>query len=143
MERQRAFQMLYGLSFHETKDEGSLARAFRQSPHPEEQGPLGLPPEGFAWELVYGVWSRQKELDERIQKLSRHWRVARIARVELTILRMSMFEILHRPDIPPKVTINEAVELAKMFGDDQSRSFVNGILDAAAKAADHDESGVH
>lgn len=100
-------------------------------------------PEGFAWDLAYGVWSKQEELDRIIASLSQHWRIERIAKIELTILRLALFEILHRPDIPVKVAINEAIELAKQFGDENSRGFVNGILDAAAKAVEHGEIGVH
>mgnify|MGYP001553491040 CR=1 FL=1 len=63
----------------------------------------------------------------------------RIGRIEMTIIRLALFEMLRRDDIPLKVAINEAIELAKQFGDDQSRSFVNGILDAAGKALENNE----
>ncbi len=100
-------------------------------------------PKGFSWDLASGVWSKQEELDQIIAKLSQHWRIERIGRIELTILRLALFEILHRPDVPVKVAINEAIELAKQFGDENSRGFVNGILDAAAKALENGEIGVH
>lgn len=144
--RQRAFQVLYGMTFDAPDapttaahaEPGSpLRRAFVQSPHPTEQGPIlppGEEPGGFAWELVAGVWTHKHELDQAISRFSSNWRVERIARIELTIIRLALFELKYRPDIPAKVTINEAIELAKSFGDATSRSFVNGILDAAAKA---------
>ena len=57
-----------------------------------------------------------------------------MGKVEVTLLRLAMFELTRQKDVPPKVAINEAIELSKQFGDDKSRGFVNGILDAAAKA---------
>ncbi len=146
--RERAFQVLYGLHFSEVKDEKALSRAFRQSPDPDiavddMDSKFLRGAEGFAWELTLGVWSRREELDAVIMRFSQNWRIQRIAKTELSILRLALFEMLHRPDIPVKVAINEAVELAKQFGDENSRSFVNGILDAAAKAIEHGEIGVH
>ncbi|MDY7001028.1 MAG: transcription antitermination factor NusB [Thermodesulfobacteriota bacterium] len=93
----------------------------------------------FAWELVSGVWERVESLDKVIVRFSRHWKLKRIAKVELAILRLALFEMLFSKDTPPKVAINEAVELAKRFGDENSKNFVNGILDAAAKALEHGE----
>ncbi|MDO9632752.1 MAG: transcription antitermination factor NusB, partial [Humidesulfovibrio sp.] len=87
-------------------------------------------------QLVQGVCENQAEIDKVIGKHSDHWKIGRIGKVELAILRLSLFEILHRSDIPLKVAINEAIELAKGFGDENSRSFVNGILDAVARAVD-------
>jgi N utilization substance protein B len=84
-------------------------------------------------ELVKGVWNRRDELDKLIEQHSQNWKIARIAKVELTILRVALYEILHGEDIPLRVAMNEAVELAKEFGDDNSPSFVNGILDAVSK----------
>ncbi len=81
-----------------------------------------------------GVWSEQKELDTHLARFSQNWRIERMGKVEITLLRLALYEILFRADIPPKVAINEAVELSKQFGDEGSRGFVNGILDAAAKA---------
>jgi N utilization substance protein B len=88
---------------------------------------------------VLGAWNAQRELDEVIARFSKNWKLTRIAKVELTILRLAMHEILHRQDIPLRVAINEAVELAKTYGDDNSPTFVNGILDAVARAVDNGE----
>lgn len=93
-------------------------------------------PQGFAWELVSGVWSRQAELDEQIRQFSQNWRLDRMGKVELAILRLAAFELLCRDDVPPKVVINEAIELSRQFGDENSHGFVNGILDAAVKAVE-------
>ena len=83
----------------------------------------------FSKELVEGVYDHIKELDELLSKASQHWRLERIARVDRTILRMALYELLYREDIPPKVTINEAVDLGKKFGSEESGAFINGILD--------------
>ncbi len=131
LERIFAFKVLYGLAFCPAKTEEALKKAFCLAP----DKPDGIDgPEGFAWELVLGVWSRQEELDETLSNFSRNWRVDRMGKVEAAILRLALYELLHRPDVPAKAALNEAVELSKQFGDEASRAFINGILDAAAKA---------
>ena len=137
--RRRAFELLYSLSFTPVHDETSLRRAFKQCPSTEEAPEEN---DNFAWELAFGVWSESAELDEVIVKYSRNWRIARIAKIELTILRLALYEIMRREDIPLRVSINEAVELSKRYGDDNSRNFINGILDAVAKDAAHGSFGV-
>ncbi len=84
----------------------------------------------FAKELVNGVAERQEEIDAWIERFSKHWKLARMSAIDRNILRLATYELLFRPDIPPKVSINEAVELAKSFGSEESAAFVNGILDA-------------
>jgi transcription antitermination factor NusB len=83
----------------------------------------------FSKELVEGVCAHIKELDELLSKASQHWRLERIAKVDRTILRMALYELLYRDDIPPKVTINEAVDLGKKLSSEESGAFINGILD--------------
>lgn len=86
----------------------------------------------FVKELVSGVIAAQTELDEKIQPIAPEWPIEQIARVDRSVLRVGMYELLHRGDIvPPKVAINEAVELAKAFGSDNSSKFVNGVLGTA------------
>ncbi len=87
----------------------------------------------FAKELVNGVAEKQAEIDAIIERFSKHWKLSRMSAIDRNILRLATYELLFRPDIPPKVSINEAVELAKAFGTDESASFVNGILDAIYK----------
>ncbi len=84
----------------------------------------------FVESLVTGVLSRRQALDEVIQRFSRKWKLQRMPAVDRNILRLGIFELCHVPDIPPRVAINEAVELAKRFGDANSPGFVNGILDS-------------
>lgn len=86
----------------------------------------------FVEELVQGVITEQVHLDEKIQPMAPEWPIAQIARIDRTILRMGLYELLYRGEIvPPKVAINEAVELAKAFGSDNSSKFINGVLGTA------------
>ena len=141
--RAKAFQLLYGLTFSAITSEEKLRAAFASMPAreetTEEQQDKKSDAEllGYSWDLVYGVWNKLTDLDAAISRYSQHWRIERMGKVELTILRIAMCEMLHRSDIPPKVAINEAIELSKMFGDDNSRGFINGILDAAIKGLDN------
>lgn len=132
--RTLAFQVLFGLGFDPQTEQGALRRAFARNPAVvdcENEEAVS-----FASQLVMGACEHMAAIDKVIGKHSDHWKIGRIAKVELAILRLSLFEILHRQDIPLKVAINEAIELAKGFGDESSRSFVNGILDAVARAVD-------
>lgn len=83
----------------------------------------------FALTLILGVSDRKGELDRVIRKASKNWRVERMSKLDISILRVAVYEILFREDIPPKVSINEAVELAKRYGSEESSSFINGVLD--------------
>lgn len=86
----------------------------------------------FVSDLVKGVIAQQAALDEKIQPIAPDWPIEQIARVDRTILRVGLYELLHLADIvPPKVAINEAVELAKAFGSDNSSKFINGVLGTA------------
>jgi N utilization substance protein B len=84
----------------------------------------------FSRRIVAGVCGNRAKIDAVIESFSEHWRLDRITIVDRNILRLAIFELLMCPDIPTKVVINEAVELGKRFGSDQSGSFVNGILDS-------------
>lgn len=86
----------------------------------------------FADELVLGFAEHCDEVDETIRRSSRHWRLERMARVDRNIIRLATFELMYCPDVPARVTLNEAIELAKRFGDEHSPAFVNGVLDRIA-----------
>jgi N utilization substance protein B len=87
---------------------------------------------GFVGDLVKGIIARQPELDEKIQPIAPDWPVAQIARIDRSIIRMGLYELLYLATVvPPRVAINEAVELAKAFGSDNSSKFVNGVLGTA------------
>ncbi len=98
--------------------------------------PDGRAPEAgevaFARRLVEGATERREEIDALIEAASLHWRLRRMPTVDRNILRMATFELIGCPDVPASVAINEAVELAKRYGDRDSRAFVNGILDRIA-----------
>jgi N utilization substance protein B len=86
----------------------------------------------FVSRLAYGVLEQMTALDAQIQPIAPDWPIEQIARIDRTILRMGLYELLHLSEIvPPKVVINEAVELAKAFGSDNSSKFVNGVLGTA------------
>jgi N utilization substance protein B len=82
----------------------------------------------FIEQLVRGVDMRQDEIDGVVRPVAPEWPIEQIARIDRIILRIGVYELLHEPDVPPKVAINEAVELAKAFGGDNSSKFVNGVL---------------
>ena len=83
----------------------------------------------FLRRLVLGVLKHCEELDRLIERYSENWRLNRIDVIDRNILRMALFELLYCQDIPPKVTINEAIDLGKRYGSEDSGSFINGILD--------------
>lgn len=83
--------------------------------------------------LVAGVVERIEDVDEEIRKHLEHWKLERLARVDLAILRLSTYSLLFQDDIPASVTIDEAIDLARDFGSDESYRFVNGVLDAIRK----------
>jgi N utilization substance protein B len=83
----------------------------------------------FAEHLVRGVRAHLGEIDSQIQSASRNWRLERMARVDRNLLRLALYELKYADDVPAKVAINEAIEIAKRFGTSESSAFVNGILD--------------
>jgi N utilization substance protein B len=87
----------------------------------------------FIEELVRGVAKHETELDDELRPLAPEWPIEQIARMDRVILRMGLYELEFEKDVPPKVVINEAVELAKAFGGDNSSKFVNGVLGTALK----------
>jgi len=88
----------------------------------------GLKDTEFAHQLVNGVIKRQKEIDAQIVKTAPEWPLAQITTVDRNVLRLGIYEMQFEPSVPPKVAINEAIELAKTFGGDASGRFVNGVL---------------
>lgn len=86
----------------------------------------------FVKDLVSGVIKEQADLDSKIQPIAPEWPIEQISRIDRTVLRLGLYELLHRGQkVPPKVAINEAVELAKAFGSDNSSKFINGVLGTA------------
>ena len=87
----------------------------------------------FSSRVIEGVHANSKKIDEMITTYATNWQLKRMAVIDRNILRMGVYELLFAPDIPPKASINEAVELAKKYGDLESSKFVNGILDKLHK----------
>jgi transcription antitermination factor NusB len=84
----------------------------------------------FATGLVSGTMENLKKIDEVIARHTDNWEISRMAKVDRNIMRMAAYELLFRDDIPPRVSINEAVDIAKKYGDMESGKFVNGVLDS-------------
>lgn len=82
----------------------------------------------FIEKLVYGVSAKINELDAILQPVAPEWPISQIARMDRIVLRLGTYELTYTDDVPPKVVINEAVELAKAFGGDNSSKFINGVL---------------
>jgi transcription antitermination protein NusB len=123
--REAALQILYQIDVSEVSAEQAM-RDYWVSLATSREG------EEFANALV-GGWARDREhIDETIRSVSQHWRLERMARVDRNILRLATYELLKLPDVPRRVTLNEAVELAKRFGSEGSAGFVNGVLDRIA-----------
>ena len=132
LSRIKAFQFLYGLEFAEIQDVQRLENNYKN--FPTQEGDEENICEGFTWELILGVWQNSKELDFIIQQYSKKWRLDRVGKVEPCLLRLALFEMKFRDDIPDKVAINEALELNKIFGEERSQAFINGILDNYSKS---------
>lgn len=95
----------------------------------------------FASQLVEGVRQTQHELDAHITSVLQHWSVGRLSRIDHNILRLAVWELLNLEDVPARVTIDEAIELAKTYGDQESGRFVNGVLDEIAARLKLKEKG--
>ncbi len=130
--RERALQALYQLEMASgTTPEEALASAWSASAEEGRPDPDAVK---FARELVEGVQAHRAEIDQLIEKHSHNWRLDRMSRIDRNVLRLGVFELKYRADIPRKVSLNEAVELGKNFGTEESSAFINGLLDRVAVA---------
>jgi len=120
--RELAVCLLYQLEFYPERCVEAMETFWAQhstSPQARE----------FAQSLVMGVRENLDQIDSLIERFAEHWSLKRIALVEKNILRLGIYELLFREDIPSKVTLNEAIEIAKLYGSADSGKFINGILD--------------
>jgi N utilization substance protein B len=127
--REAALQMLFQMEASGASADEAIElfwRSFAADADPEGRA--------YADEVVRGVGAGREALDKHIAEASLHWRVERMARVDRNVLRLGTWELSHRPDVPRAVVLDEAVELAKAFGTDESSSFVNGVLNRIAEA---------
>ncbi|MBN1472331.1 MAG: transcription antitermination factor NusB [Syntrophaceae bacterium] len=121
--REIALQVLYSLNFVNIDAQDALELFWGNFTAPKTA-------KEFAAFLVKGTCEHRDELDRLIADCSDNWSLGRMSRVDINILRLAVFEFIYCDDIPSKVTLNEAVDLGKTFGSENSGSFINGILDA-------------
>jgi N utilization substance protein B len=132
--RELALQMLYALDSNSSVGPREMLQMFREEHQVSDRLRL------FAEELVQGVLQRRQEIDAAIKARSKNWSLNRMPKVDLNIMRLATYELMFRGDIPKKVSINEAIEIARRFGDKDSPAFVNGILDEIPACAKTEES---
>jgi N utilization substance protein B len=124
--RQAALQMLFGVELSGADADAAIRAFWRE---------FEADPEGreYADQLVRGVLASTERVDALIRASSTNWRLERMTRVDRNLLRLAAWELLERPDVPRAVILDEAVELAKRFGGEDSSAFVNGVLDHIAE----------
>ena len=124
--RELALRFLYQIDI--TKEDSSVELL-----HFWQEHRIDKPVKEFTAQVIRGVLENLEQIDRVISKYAQNWQLKRMAVIDRNILRLASFELLFLKDIPPKVSINEAVELAKKYGDIESSKFVNGILDKIHK----------
>ncbi len=122
--RTLALQTLFEWDFHKKPP----AEVFEVLEHTMREFAPDFDDKGFAHVLLEGVMTNKEEIDGLIVKYAPEWPLEQITNVDRNVLRLGIYELLHNPDVPPKVAINEAIELAKTFGSDSSGKFINGVL---------------
>lgn len=125
--REYALQILFQLDVRKEKPSAAVLKHFWAEYDPDEEV------KAFSEEIVKGTYKHIARINELLDQCAKNWSLDRMAVVDRNVLRMAVYEILYRIDIPTSVTINEAIEIAKKYGTDESGSFVNGILDRAAR----------
>jgi N utilization substance protein B len=123
--REAALQMLFAIEASDGDVEQAIGDFWRELPGDAEGRP-------YADEAVRGVRATLAELDARIVRASKNWRLERMTRVDRNLLRLGAWELVTKVDVPRAVVLDEAVELAKRFGTEESGAFVNGVLDRIA-----------
>ena len=125
--REYALQILFQLDIRKEKPSAAVLKHFWAEYDPDEEV------KAFSEEIVKGTYKHIARINELLHRCAKNWSLDRMAVVDRNVLRMAVYEILYRIDIPTSVTINEAIEIAKKFGTDDSGAFVNGILDRVAR----------
>ncbi len=124
--REAALQMLFQLESSGQSADKTIELFWRSF---DEADPEGRP---YADTIVRGVAEHVAAIDAKITAASQNWRLERMSRVDRNLLRLGTWELMHKPDVPGAVILDEAVELAKSFGTEESSAFVNGVLDRIA-----------
>ena len=128
MTRHQARQDAFCLLFEKTFTDGDIQEIIEGATLTRD-----LPLDPFTLQLAQGTTEHQDEIDQIIESKLKNWKLSRISRVSLSILRMAVYELKYLADIPASVSINEAVELAKQYAADEEYSFINGVLGAVEK----------
>ena len=131
--RERALQALYQVDVAAVEPGAALEAALGAADEKRDDEKLDEAGQAFARRLVEGVVAHLLELDALVQKHSLHWRVERMAKIDRNVLRLAAYELLYEADTPGRVVLNEAVELGKSFGSEESSAFINAILDKVAQ----------
>ena len=116
-------QVLYGIDLAQGDLQEALTLFWNNFEAPEKV-------KAFSSALVTGTWNNRQQIDALIGSCAENWSVERMSIVDRSILRMAVYEFLYCDEIPPKVAINEAIDLGKIFGSENSGAFINGVLDA-------------
>lgn len=130
--REMAMKLLYQMEIQKDDIEAQIRIFFEQNPVPENDSE-------YIKDIVFGVFRNSKHISDTIEKHSRGWKITRISKIDLSILRLSIYEICFRVDIPFSVSVNEAVELAKKYSSEEAGSFINGILSRLSDIKTGDE----
>ena len=132
--REHLFQMLFVLDFYPAEELDSQVDTFLEGLGSHSESAKGESEEGLEKvraelkQKFYAVAEHQEEIDKKIEEKSNGWSLKRLAKADVTALRLAIYEILYDEDVPAGVAVNEAVELAKSYGGDESPQFVNGVL---------------
>jgi N utilization substance protein B len=125
--REYALQILYAVDITRDEPKNCIEVFWGWSDEANQQV------KDFADQIVLGVSDKRKQIDSLISKYATNWELDRMAVIDRNVLRIATYELLHMEDIPPKVSINEAIDIAKKFGGPDSGKFVNGVLDKINK----------
>lgn len=129
--REIALQSLYQLQMNEGASRDAIAMAIEEAEH-ENEAELDLNDEKisphYIEELVEGTIRHKLVIDDLLSEYLKSWRIDRLSKVDREVLRLATYEMIYRDDVPPKVVVNEAIDLAKHFGTEESGKFVNGVL---------------
>lgn len=127
--RESALKMLFAWEMSKNPPE-QVSESFWRHFEPQQEG------RDFAEQIFTGTVAHLEELDRAIQQASTHWKLSRMAAVDRNLLRLAAYELFYLEEVPKRVTLNEAIEIAKRFGTEDSWAFINGVLDKLAQSVE-------
>jgi N utilization substance protein B len=137
--RELAIQSLYQIEMNEVSPKNAVEIAIQEAEN-DNEAQLSIANEkitsSYIIELVEGTHQRKVQIDELLSDYLKGWQMDRLSRIDREVLRLAVFEMIYQTDVPPKVVVNEAIELAKHFGTEESGKFVNGVLGKMIKEID-------